>query len=63
MVLFRSVSSPEVHIEGGLETSDSMGDSGVVLGVRLIRARGVGGGEFEVRLEDLNLAVILRVDA
>lgn len=63
MVLMRSVSSPEVHIECGLEASNSMGDSGVVLSVGLIRARGVGAGEFQVRLEDLDLAVILGIEA
>ena len=40
-----------------------MGDSGVVLGVGLVRAGRGGGGEFEVGLEDLDLAVILGVDA
>lgn len=40
-----------------------MGDSVVVLGVGLIMAGSVGGSEFEVRLEDLDLAVVFWVNA
>jgi drug/metabolite transporter (DMT)-like permease len=58
-----SVAAPEVHVEGGLETADSVSDGVVVLGVGLVGTGGVGGGQFQVGLEDLDLAVVLGIDA
>ncbi len=58
-----SVAAPQVHVEGGLEVSSPVGDCVVVDGVESVGAGGVGVGEGEVGLKELDLAVVLGVDA